>query len=49
MGDRPKHDVDRDAWLAKHGVRVVRIPASDLTREINEAADTIVRMAVEKL
>jgi very-short-patch-repair endonuclease len=49
MGDRPKHDLDRDTWLAKHGVRVVRIPASDLTREIDEAADAIVRMAVENL
>jgi very-short-patch-repair endonuclease len=49
MGERPKHDIDRDAWLAKHGVRVVRIPASDLTHEIDEAADAIVRMAAEKL
>jgi very-short-patch-repair endonuclease len=49
MGDRPKHDIERDVWLAKHGVGVVRIPASDLTREIDEAADAIVRMAAEKL
>jgi very-short-patch-repair endonuclease len=47
MGDRPKHDIDRDAWLAKHGVRVVRIPARDLIREIDEAADAVVRMAAE--
>jgi very-short-patch-repair endonuclease len=49
MGDRPQRDERRDAWLAKHGVTVVRISASELTREIDEAADAIVRMAAERL
>jgi very-short-patch-repair endonuclease len=49
MGDRPHRDIRRDAWLEKHGVTVVRIAANDLTREIDEAADAIVRMAVAKL
>jgi very-short-patch-repair endonuclease len=49
MGDRPQRDIRRDAWLKKHGVRVVRIPSGDLTREIDEAADAIVRMATEML
>jgi very-short-patch-repair endonuclease len=47
MGDRPQRDIRRDAWLKKHGVTVVRIVANDLTREIDEAADAIVRMAAE--
>src|ERR1700723_2149269 len=38
MGDRPFRDVRRDAWLEKHGVTVVRIPAIDLTRGIDETA-----------
>jgi very-short-patch-repair endonuclease len=49
MGDRPNRDVRRDAWLKGHGVTVVRVAAGDLTREIDEAADAIFRMAVEKL
>jgi len=49
MGDRPRRDVRRDAWLEKHGITVVHIVASDLTRRINEAADAIVRMAAAML
>src|SRR6202451_1350492 len=49
MGDRPQRDIRRDAWLEAHGVRVMRIAASELTRRIDEAADAIVRMAAEKL
>ena len=29
MGDRPQHDEQRDAWLKKHGVTVMRIPAAE--------------------
>ena len=49
MGERPLRDIRRTEWLEKRGVTVVRIAASDLTREIDEAADAIVRMAMEKL
>jgi very-short-patch-repair endonuclease len=49
MGDRPQRDMRRDAWLEKRGVTVVRIAATDLTKQIDEAADAIVRMAAEKL
>ena len=28
--DRPKHDLDRDVWLGAHGVRDLRIPATDV-------------------
>jgi very-short-patch-repair endonuclease len=48
MGDRPAHDERRDAWLKKHGITVVRIPATELRFEIDEAADAIVRMAMER-
>ena len=49
MGNRPQHDERRDAWLKKHGVTVMRIPAAELNRNIDEAADAIVRFATENL
>ena len=49
MGDRPQHDERRDAWLKKHGVTVVRIPAAELAHNVDEAADAIVRLATEML
>jgi very-short-patch-repair endonuclease len=49
MGVRPRHDIRRDAWLAKRGVTVMRIPAKDLMRDIDEAADAIVRLATDTI
>ena len=49
MGNRPQRDARRDAWLEKQGVTVVRIAATELTKQIDEASDTVVRMAAEKL
>jgi very-short-patch-repair endonuclease len=46
MGDR---DMRRDAWLEARGITVVRIPANELTRSVDEAADAIVRMAADLL
>ena len=49
MSDRPQHDETRDIWLKKHGITVIRISAAELNRNVDEAADAIVRLAVEKL
>jgi len=49
MADRPQRDERRDVWLKKHGVTVVHIPTGDLGRHIDEAADAIVRLAMEML
>jgi very-short-patch-repair endonuclease len=51
MGDRPQRDLRRDAWLASQDMTVVRVAASELTgsAQLNEAADAIVRMAVDRL
>jgi very-short-patch-repair endonuclease len=49
MADRPRRDERRDAWLKKQGVTVVRIPAAELMRGVDEAADAIVRLAAERL
>jgi len=48
MGDRPQRDLDRDAWLEAHGIKVVRIAVSELPRDIDDLADGIMRMAFEK-
>jgi very-short-patch-repair endonuclease len=49
LGDRPRRDDRCNAWLEEHGVKLMRIPAAELMYSIDEAADAIVRMAVEKL
>jgi very-short-patch-repair endonuclease len=49
MGDRPQRDLRRNAWLEARGITVLRISAKDLTRSVDEAADAIVRMAVDLL
>ena len=49
MGDRPQQDVQRDVWLKSRGVTVIRIPVSELPRDMDDAADAIVRMATEML
>ena len=43
MGDRPERDVKRDAKLRGLGVEVVRIPASDVLRDVEAAAESIVQ------
>src|SRR5580658_11125907 len=37
MADRPRRDENRDAWLKKQGVTVVRIPAAELMHGVDEA------------
>jgi very-short-patch-repair endonuclease len=49
MGDRPYRDEKRNAWLTKRGLTVLRIPAAELMRSADEAADAIVRLATELL
>jgi len=48
MGDRPRRNLRRDAWLAAQGLTVIRIAANDLARGFDEAANAIVQMAAEK-
>jgi very-short-patch-repair endonuclease len=49
MANRPEHDQRRDAWLKKHGVTVIRIPAAELAQDFDQAADAIVQAAMEML
>ena len=48
MGDRPQRDLERDAWLKANGIEVVRIAVSELPRNVDEVAHSIVQMALEK-
>ena len=34
-GDRPVRDARRDAWLARHGIFTLRIPASEVLKNID--------------
>ena len=43
MGDRPEHDAKRDAWLREQAIEVVRIPASEVLRSVEDAAESMVR------
>lgn len=42
MDDNPEHDAARDAWLLGEGIAVVRIPAREVLRSVNDAAEAIV-------
>jgi very-short-patch-repair endonuclease len=41
-----KRDQARDRWLASQGVAVMRIPAADIYRDLDRAADGVVRQAM---
>ena len=43
--DRPKHDQDRDVWLAAHGVQVLRIPATDALTNLEGVIQHILAVA----
>jgi very-short-patch-repair endonuclease len=49
MGDRPERDVERTKLLEAKGYRVIRIPAADVLRDADEAAQSIVSFAAHPL
>ena len=49
MGDRPQRDLRRETWLRAQGVSVMRIPASQVTRAIDDVVDAIVRAAMARI
>jgi len=42
MGSRPDTDASRTAWMERHGLRVIRIPAADVLRDPDATAQAIV-------
>jgi very-short-patch-repair endonuclease len=49
MGDRPQRDERRDAWMAEHGLTVLRYPADEVMRDPTGAADGIWDTCVERI
>jgi very-short-patch-repair endonuclease len=45
MGDQPRRDERRDAWLQDQGISVRRIPAADVLADPDAVADELVREA----
>ena len=45
-GDRPQRDASRDAWLKNCGKEVVRIPAKDVLKNVEEVAESLARLCV---
>jgi very-short-patch-repair endonuclease len=41
FGNQPEKDARRDAWLGQRGVRTLRLPASLVLREVDDAVRTI--------
>ncbi len=45
----PARDARRDAWLKGQNIAVVRIPAADVLRSADQAADAIARLAMSRI
>ena len=45
VGDRPAHDERRDDWLNGQGVRVLRLPAETVLKDMDAVVRTIVAVA----
>lgn len=48
MGDRPQRDLARDAWLEARGIKVIRILAKDVLRDVEAVAEAIVLACRER-
>jgi very-short-patch-repair endonuclease len=41
MGDRPRHDSRRDDWLKRQGLRILRVSAVDVMRDLQSVVTEI--------
>ena len=48
-GDRPARDARRDRWFAVRDLDVMRIPASEISRDLNAVTHGIVARAADRL
>ncbi|MEQ1498363.1 MAG: DUF559 domain-containing protein, partial [Novosphingobium sp.] len=48
MGDHPQRDIKRDAELSNLDIEVVRIPASDVLKNADTVAESMVRYCIDK-
>ena len=49
MGGRPEQDAMRDAWLHTQGIEIVRIPAKDVFKSVEQAAHSIILYCLERI
>ena len=48
LGDRPERDAERDRFLQTAGLRVLRLPARLVLKDMTAAIDTIVHAVTEQ-
>ena len=48
MGVRPQRDQKRDAELNASGIKVIRIPATDVLKDADSVADSMVRYCLDR-
>ena len=48
MGARPMSDTARDHWFEERGVAILRIPARDVSRNIDDVIETIVFACIQR-
>ena len=48
MGDQPERDAVRDAFMARHGVLTLRLPATVILTDLNTAVARIVAAAASR-
>ncbi len=41
MGNNPQRDLDRDAWLTCQGIAILRLPATDVLKDLDAAVTAI--------
>jgi very-short-patch-repair endonuclease len=49
MGDRPQRDASRDAYLKQHRIDTLRIPASDILKDVSEAINAVLATVEERM
>ena len=47
LGDRPRRDEARTAWLKEHGMQVLRIPAVDVLADPDAVAEALLKLCSE--
>ena len=47
-GDRPARDAVRGAWLAPHGLRILRYPATEVLTNLENVVREIIAIALER-
>lgn len=49
MGDQPQRDIDRDTKISQRGIDIIRIPASDVLKSVNEVAEGLASFCRERI